>query len=692
MRKTAAFLYQYPFLLFVLFVCIVYLPVLLPFFHLKNDLITQNLPTRFVISESLYSGYFPWWNPYIHYGIPQYGDMNNGFWNPVLWIIAKTCGYSIYSITWEEIFYLLIAGWGMYQLIKEFFYKETALLIGLSYLCCGYVVGHLQHFIWITGVAFFPYVLLFFIRVHKNPVVKNFIGGAISIFFFVSSTHPGMIIGAAYFLLFIVLFIFLFRKSVTRYLYSTQFWSINLLLLILGILTSLVVIISNLDVLNLISRGNKLTLEETLMNPTTFQSYLSLFLPLTVHKSNFFNTDISMRNVYGGIGMLIGLLFYFRNIHRRIIIYSLVPLSFFVLLSAGGWFKTVAWHIFPFTGYVRMNGDFACFVLFILFFLAAGGVNELIKQMKQSVFFKKVINTFLLLFTITAFIALASIFITKSSILYTGYENSGKAFIKELFEKSSFEDLLLIQSIIQLLTVWLIKKNQYNYYSLVFICSLNLIIITWLSLPYTGLGMKSKVQMQQVINSIPRGIQLQELTPVRQTKFIEPDDKREFVMVASYSKKIGNPEPDDYPIQLNSNLHYFNDSALTSFINRQAWLFLSTDTTVNASTDFKTSSISVTENGPGKIKCVINNTGYNYLVLLQNNYRYWEATIDGNRSNHFTAFKSFITLAVPKGTHKIEFTFNPKPIKKALWINCFVMLALLLCLGNKNLRNKPVFK
>ena len=170
--------------------------------------------------------------------------------------------------------------------------------------------------------------------------------------------------------------------------------------------------------------------------------------------------------------------FYFKNINRRIIIYSLLPLSFFVLLSAGGWFKTVAWHIFPFTGYVRMNGDFACFVLFILFFLAAGGVNELIKQMKQSVFFKKVINTFLLLFTITA----------KSSILYTGYENSGKAFIKELFEKSSFEDLLLIQSIIQLLTVWLIKKNQYNYYSLVFICSINLIIITWLSLPYTGLG------------------------------------------------------------------------------------------------------------------------------------------------------------------------------------------------------------
>jgi hypothetical protein len=34
----------YPFLIFFLFVIIAYLPVLLPFFHLKNDLITQISP------------------------------------------------------------------------------------------------------------------------------------------------------------------------------------------------------------------------------------------------------------------------------------------------------------------------------------------------------------------------------------------------------------------------------------------------------------------------------------------------------------------------------------------------------------------------------------------------------------------------------------------------------------------------
>src|ERR1044072_1303486 len=119
MKKVTAFLYKYPFLLFCLFILLAYAPVLLPFFHLKNDLITQNLPTRFVISESLYSGFFPWWNPYINFGIPQYGDMNNGFWNPLMWVIAETEGYNIWTITYEEMFYVLIGGWGIFKVIKE---------------------------------------------------------------------------------------------------------------------------------------------------------------------------------------------------------------------------------------------------------------------------------------------------------------------------------------------------------------------------------------------------------------------------------------------------------------------------------------------------------------------------------------------------------------------------------------------
>src|SRR5688572_6935043 len=103
--EKGTLLYKHPFLLFVAFLLMAYLPVFLPHFHVKNDLITQNLPTRFFIGESLYSNTFPWWNPYFNYGLPQYGDMNNGYWNPFLWIVAHLFGYNVLSITLEEMLY-----------------------------------------------------------------------------------------------------------------------------------------------------------------------------------------------------------------------------------------------------------------------------------------------------------------------------------------------------------------------------------------------------------------------------------------------------------------------------------------------------------------------------------------------------------------------------------------------------------
>ena len=692
MKKVALFLYQNPFPLFLLFLFVVYLPVFLPFFHLKNDLITQNLPTRFVISESLYAGYFPWWNPYIHYGIPQYGDMNNGFWNPFLWLIAKTIGYSVYTITLEEMFYLFIGGWGMYKLIKELFSKDTALLTGLAYMCCGCAVGRLQHFIMIPGLAFFPFVLLYFLRTHKTPVVKNFIATGLSVFLFISATHPSQVIGGSYFFLFVILFIYLFRNSATKGFYSVNFWKINFLLLIIAGLCCPVVIVSNLEVLQNISRGSKVPTEYAQFASTTLQSYFSVLFPLAVHKTNFFHTDISMRNVYGGLALVVGLFFYCKNTNRKIVLFSLVPLLFFVLLASGGWFKTFAWHALPLTGFVRINGEFTYFVLLILFLLSSAGLHSLLQKDNYRQLLITPIKWLLIVFLSTALISLIIIIITQSSFVFTSSKTAVKYFIKSLFENLSFADLLLIQSFIGVFIVWLIKKYKFNYAASVLILCINLIITTWFCLPFTGLGMKSKKEMQQLINSSPKGIQLQELTPVSKTKLITPVDKREYVMLSSFSKKIGNPEIEDYPVQLNSNAAFFNDSILTGFINQQAWLFLSSDTLVNAFTNFDSSVIKVIENGPGKIKCSIHNSGFKFLVLLQNNYPHWQVSMDGKEVKHSTAFKTFISVPVTDGNHIIEFNFNPKPIRTVLQINIAILVLLLFLLSIKNTRNRRLFK
>jgi hypothetical protein len=204
--------------------------------------------------------------------------------------------------------------------------------------------------------------------------------------------------------------------------------------------------------------------------------------------------------------------------------------------------------------------------------------------------------------------------------------------------------------------------------------------------------MKSKKEIQQVINSTSKGIPKQELTTINQTKLINPENKREYIMLSSFSKKIGNPEMEDYPVQLKSNAEYFADSSLTNFINQQAWLFLSSDTLINASTNFDSSKIKVIENGPGKIKCSIQNSGYKFLVLLQNNYPHWKVSIDGKKIIHTTAFKTFITIPIPDGNHLIEFNFNPVPIKKVLWVNIFILLLLSVLYAINSIRNRQLFK
>ena len=79
-------------LLFVAVLFIAYLPVSTFLFFIKNDAFTGYFPPKFFMSESIKAGYLPLWNPYINYGIQQYGDLRSGFWSPVTGVIASTAG------------------------------------------------------------------------------------------------------------------------------------------------------------------------------------------------------------------------------------------------------------------------------------------------------------------------------------------------------------------------------------------------------------------------------------------------------------------------------------------------------------------------------------------------------------------------------------------------------------------------
>jgi hypothetical protein len=684
---------EYPFLIFFLFAIIAYFPVLLPFFHLKNDLITQNLPTRYFISESLYSNYFPWWNPYIHFGIPQYGDMNDGFWNPFLWLIAKTFGYNIWTITLEEMLYILVGGWGIYKVLKELgIANGIGIFVALSYMSCGYVLGHLQHFCWITGVGFFPFVSLYFLRVNHAPKLKNFIGGSLSVFLFVSSTHPGLIIGAAYFIIFCCLFIFIFRKTFARNFYQRSFWAINLAFLLLSSIFSIVVIVSDIDLIGHISRGTKVTLAESLLHPTSLQCYLSLLFPLAVNKSSMFATDISMRNVYIGLGPAIALILVLKYINKKILLVTLVPLLFFIFLSSGGVFKIIFYHVMPLLGYVRLNGEFSYFVILIFLLLSAFTLQGFTSDENVQGFAKNYIRWAQLFFLSVMIIALLFILFQHSSIIYQDISiENFKTFIKSILDNFYFFDLLFLNALIQFLTITVLGK-KYSPKKSFLVLTGNLVVTTWLILPFTGLGMESKQELNEKMTMLPRGLHAQELKPLSQTKFLDSSLENEFWLLGSYSKKIGYPVEERYPVQLNSTGKFFADTSLHHFINEQAFVFLCEDTVVNSPTNYDPAVIKITEFGPGHLKVAISNFNYRYFIFLQNNYPYWEAWVNGRNQSHFTAYKTFIGLPLLKGNQEILLKFDPIPVKNALRINIIIILLGLLIITIPRLREVEIVK
>lgn len=687
-RQVGMILYRKPILLLCLFAFIAYLPVFLPFFHLKNDLLNQNLPTRFIFSESLYSGFEPYWNPYINYGIPQYGDMNSGFWNPFKWLIGSTFGYNIYSITIEEWIYIVIGGFGMYKVILEFFPKNIALLTALTYMACGYMTGHLQYFCWITGTAFFPYVLLFFIRVNKMPILKNFAAGAISVFFFVSSTHPGLIIGALYFIASLLLIIYFNRKKATLSLYHRNFVGINIIFILVSTIVSILIIVSNIEVLSFISRGSKVSLEQSLMAPTTIQSYISLFYPLPVHKSSLFQTDIAMRNVYVGIAHFLGL-FLLTRIDKKIIISFLIPLIFFVLLAAGGMFKTFSWRFIPLLGYVRLNGEFTYFVMLILLFGGAAGLTHYIRHGSL----ERPLRRLLIFSVVTAITVLCAIIITKSSLLFSDNLNTTnfKTAIKSLIDQSTFLDLFIIQALLQSLTLYIILKRLNRPGKIALTLSINLVLITWMTIPFTGLGLNSKKEIQSVINTFEKGIKNQELRSINKTNYIDSGHYSQFLLISSFSKKIGYLLPDQYPVQLQSSITMMEDSLLYEFIKEQAYIFLSNDTIKGSATNFDTLNIKVIRSGPGYYSFKVNPGSYQWLTLMQNNYLHWKVYINGNARKHYTGFKTFISIPITRDDHTVEIVFEPYSIKIFMWISLGLLIICLCIVLLPSICNRKVF-
>ncbi len=136
---------------------------------LWEDFVEQEFPFRNLAASSLANGVIPHWNPYIFGGMPFIADIQVGFWYPtnLLQALFVSGGY-LASGTMQ--FFILIhyalAGFGMFLLTKRLFKVDdwSALLAGISYMFCGFIVAQAIHQMIVYHMALFPMVAYLFFR------------------------------------------------------------------------------------------------------------------------------------------------------------------------------------------------------------------------------------------------------------------------------------------------------------------------------------------------------------------------------------------------------------------------------------------------------------------------------------------------------------------------------------------------
>lgn len=671
MIKTNRFNF-YPSLKTVLFfACITslaYLPIISMLFALKNDAFTGYFPPKFFMSESIYSGVLPLWNPYINYGLPQYGDMSSAFWSPVTWLIASTVGYNVYSFTLEEAFYIFLAGLGMYRLTSYWNIKYNIKLIaGVSYMCSGYFVGHLQHFNWISGAAFFPWCLFFYLEALRSNNIYHLIKFGFAFGLFFSSAHPGLIIGASYFLMLILIstVIHQFKKRHDRLKLLLETGKKLFYILIAAFLFIIGPLIGYLEILPYISRGDKL-LVDLIGEPATIPSWISVLSPFIVNKNNdLFNTDISIRNSYFGLFFLI--LFLTGVVNKKTKWQQLLLMSgiFFFLLSFGGIFKNIFYEYLPLFSYVRLSGEFRLFsiISFILF-----SAIQLNKTDAAQVWIKlrPVIRGLLIILILSLPFSLYAVILKKQSIFFNQslVMTEWRLWLKQIVDHITFYDTLLIAGLMQILLLLFIshclKKERKSI--LIFIISGELIITTLLNLPFTGVGKASAKEVQHILDRSPHGIPVPILQPIINNDTLELNMEKMIGNWSFYNKQIGTPRPVPYPINLHSTLLFFEDPNLTE-INRKPYLYFSISD-LSEKPDIKVSHFT-----PNHISIKANAPSEDTLVFKQNYYPNWLCTINNIPINIQKSEATFLSVPVKKGLQEITFQFRNNKIVALIFLN-----------------------
>jgi hypothetical protein len=661
------------YLLLFLFLMLAYLPLSSFLFALKNDALTTNFPNKYFFSASLHAGYLPIWNPYINFGLPLYADPGFAFWNPLTWLFGMI-GYSIPMLSVETLFYIWIAGIASFELGFWLGYsRRVAVCVGATYMCCGFFIGNLQHTNFLTAAAFLPFVIMTYLDLHRLVTTQKFFFCQLSIYMLATGGHPAIPIACIYFLLLVqaALVIFENRKDqMIKVLFRSV--RINLLLIAGFLILAAPILFSYYEIYPYFTRSAPIN--QTILPDTgfDFSSYLSFLFPLsTTVKNDFFSNDLLMRNGYFSLaGFLCFLIALMKKKNKYQKIFLLAGAGMLVL-SLGGGIKEFLYSSLPLLNRIRTNGEIRVFSLLAFILVGAYVIDDLLKGLYQKIFDR------LLMATVAVSLLIISMrfFFSPSDTIFLNKSNLSGNFlagIKNWLNNLTFSDRIFLNAgfLVVIAGFYFLTKRKFNMkIVLPLFIGADLILFCWTQLPLTGVQMKSPKALEQYFSEIPKGIPIPRLTPLSQNQFFGEDIHNLFGCWSYYSKQPGTPFLCSYPSGMNQTTSYFN-SNLPDSLNKKPFLFTRAGALAN--------QISINSFSPSEIEVQIQSDRFDSLILLQNYFLRWKATINGVSIKIRHADIAFMSVPLDKGTNNVRFYYSNHPLMVVTLISFLAWLGFAL--------------
>ncbi len=661
---------QLVFLILIIFPIICLWQVSLFQYTMKFDMMDQYFPFRYFIGESISNNVTPWWNPYIYLGYPFHADPQSGFWYPLTWILGIN-GYSLYDLHLEFLFHIILAGFGFYFLLRCLKLQQyPAIIFALSYQLCGFFIGNAQHFTYIIGASYIPWVMASFIQLIETENFRFGLGLSLFLSLMLMGGYPSLIIILGY-----ILVLYFLNEIIRQKLWHnpSRFYKIIFILIFSGIITLMIsagYLYSIFENKDLITRGQGVSPEQSLYMPFTPNALSSLIWPfITAIKSDYIPSDISMTNVYSGLIVLIffpfGLLYSkLKNNYFWAIIGGIC-----LLASFGEYTPVRLWiyHNIPLMNLFRFPSVFRIFFILCILIISAHGFQNYIENKKNN-------NNRSIQITILLLILVCSI------AIYWGIKNKGgfELFHVWDFEKGeilkiseNFYTRLIFQSTIQIVLLAIcymiffkIKKYQ-KIYLFIFVV-LDLYIASQLNISGTIISQTKFNKMDNALRNSPKKFpnsknkRLSDLTIYKED--YHPSYSNQSIYLKNITDKGYNPfQLKDFELFEKSNNRF-------STINRPIFYF----------SDSLQELPKITAIRPNYFETFCKTNKIDTLNLSQVFHPNWHLRIDDKPANIIKKPNGLMALIIAPYNKKISFEYSPIYLKIMLWIQFMIQFTIFI--------------